>query len=167
MWQQLSRDYPKSPNWEQFITWFADENCLNVVDYVANVNLHPGNQPAIIRHPQIIVAKNQVRWSLLKLRNNTSTYFQNFRECTSSHFIEGNPKEFIEDLCLRLDIIRFLTHSKPLRCKVKIEIFPSLKMYAALSRPPSIFEDATENNILFRSSTRQCTFLQSLRNVLI
>lgn len=143
-WKKMSSTLHLTTQWEAYVSSFSSENCLTFLDNFAQMDLVGNRLPGVIRWPQIAMTNNRMFWTLLRIwgKNSTNTV----AECASQYFVMNSIDFLTKDTCLRLNMKTFITHSKPWRCLVKLELFPPLELYHEMRGPPASIHNNFKDN---------------------
>lgn len=145
-------------NLDKFVSAFESSKCLVTIDNYSGINVPLFSYPSIVRKPELTtfhfnhstyarIVKKLVKihfWKPAGFFLNVSNVERNKRSvnCSSTFLTEYENKkyafDFLEDICLPLNIISYSSSSKPWNCQVQFYLFPPSLEYRLT--PPRVLK---------------------------
>lgn len=138
-----SNPYPTVRNLNAYINPLGMQSCLVVINNFQNIDILRFDYPVVLKYPKLAAVVTRVGnekqyfliWIPKQMQPGNRTLFTNDINslCRMSKFLIRNgdkPTTRILDVCLRLDIIRFATSSKPWNCQAQLGLFPVLELFS-------------------------------------
>lgn len=142
-------DYPSLSNLQLYLNLLShNQNCFISIDNFQNANLVRPTSPVVVRYPIPFVNKlksgigtfYEITLGLdISVSRNLRTKNSIGNLCPMSGFLKSSPN--LKNICLWINLRKYLSHSKPFTCTIHLGIFPPAYVLNSWIHHPIIFEN--------------------------